>query len=99
MSYFNYLTEGVEQHQWGYGIHRTTLNADPHSNTFAIRVPYTFTSAGYKDEMGGWFACLHMNADLDSPQKRRPMNKSSNMKQLWFEMMVEFADEYARKNV
>lgn len=91
MSYFNYLTAGVEQHQWGYGIHRTTLNTS--------ELSYIFTGAGFKNEMGDWFACVRMNADPDSPQKRRPMNKGSNMVALWFEMIHEFEQEFAIKNV
>lgn len=97
-TYFKYLTEGVGQHQWGYGIHRTVVNADPNSTEFITKVPYTFISAGYKDARGDWFVCLRMNVDIDTPQKRRPMTNKTNMQYTWCEMMHEFAQEYATKH-
>jgi hypothetical protein len=97
-SYYKHLTEGVGQYQWGYGIRRTVIKADPKEPEFITKVPYAFTSAGYKDNNGDWFVCLRMNVDQDMPQKRRPMNNNTDMRKTWFEMMHEFAHEYALKN-
>jgi len=97
-SNFNFLTEGIADNEWGYGIRRVKLNADPNSPEFVIKVPYTFTSSGFKDQEGNWFVCLRMNVDQHSKKKMRPMNQDSHMHQLWGEMMLEFSEEYAQKN-
>ena len=96
-SYFNYLTEGITGNKWGYGIRRVKLTADPNAPEFLRQVPYTYTSAGFKDQEDNWFVCLRMNVDQHSPQKMRPMNQHSNIHQSWGEMMLEFAQEYADK--
>jgi hypothetical protein len=97
-SYFNFLTEGITGKQWGYGIRRVKLTADPNAPEFVRKVPYTFTSSGFKDQEGNWFACLRMNVDQHSRKKMRPMNQDSLIHQLWGEMMLEFAQEYADKH-
>ena len=97
-SYVNFLKEGINGNQWGYGIRRVKLNADPNAPEFVTRVPYTYTSSGFKNQEGNWFVCLRMNVDQHSPQKMQPMNQHSHIHQLWGEMMLEFAQEYADKH-
>lgn len=97
-SYFNFLTEGITGKQWGYGIRRVKLTADPNAPEFVRKVPYAFTTSGFKDQEGNWFACLRMNVDQHTPKKMRPMNQHSHIHQLWGEMMLEFAQEYAEKH-
>jgi len=97
-SYFNYLTEGISGNQWGYGIRRVTLKADPNAPEFVTRVPYTYTSSGFKSQEGNWFVSMRMNVDQHSPQKMQPMNQDSHIHQLWGKMMLEFAQEYANKS-
>jgi len=95
---YNQLTDGIASNVWGYGMRRIKLTADPNVPEFVTRVPYTFTTFGFKNQAGEWFVCVRMNIDQHSPQKMRPMNPESDIYQLWGEMMLEFADEYARKH-
>ena len=97
-SCFNYLTEGIVAKEWGYGIRRVKLTVNPNAPEFVTKIPYTFTSSGFKDQEGNWFVCLRMNVDQHTPKKMRPMNQHSHIHQLWGEMMLEFAQEYAHKN-
>ena len=92
---YQQLTEGIDGARWGYGIRRIKLNADPKAIEFVRQVPYTFTSSGFKSQDGKWFLCVRMNVEQCSSQKMRPMEAESNMHQLWGEMMLEFAEEYA----
>jgi len=94
---YNQLTDGLSDKEWGYGLRRIKLAVEPAVN-FLARVPYTFTSSGFKSQDGEWFVCVRMNVDQHSPQKMRPMNAREDIYQLWGEMMLEFADEYAAKH-
>ena len=96
-SCFTYLTEGIVAKEWGYGIRRVKLTVNPNAPEFVTKIPYTFTSSGFKDQEGNWFVCLRMNVDQHTQKKMRPMNQHSNINQLWGEMMLEFALEYADK--
>ena len=96
-SYFNFLTEGITGNQWGYGIRRVTLKSNPDAPELVNKVPYTYTSSGFKSQEGNWFVGVRMNVDQCSPQKMRPFNQYSNIHQLWGEMMLEFAQEFAQE--
>jgi hypothetical protein len=97
-SCFTYLTEGIVAKEWGYGIRRVKLTVNPNAPEFVTKIPYTFTSSGFKDQEDNWFVCLRMNVDQHTQKKMRPMNQHSNINQLWGEMMLEFALEYAEKH-
>ena len=90
---FTLLTEGVAENEWGYGIRRLTI-----TSKLKHKIPYTFTSYGFKDKYNKWNLCLRMNVDQVSPQKSVPMEKSTNLHQEWDKMMEEFAIEYAKKS-
>jgi len=94
-TFYKHLTAGVDNGQWGYGIHRVKLTADTKDTEFARQVPYTFITAGFKTKEGNWFTCMQMNVDKHTPQKMRPMNQYTDIHQLWGAMMAECAREYA----
>ena len=97
-SCFSFLTERIVDKEWGYGIRRVKLTVNPNAPEFVTKIPYTFISSGFRDQEGNWFACLRMNVDQHTPKKMRPMNQHSPIHQLWGEMMLEFAQEYAEKH-
>jgi hypothetical protein len=90
---FEYLTEGINENGWGYASHRLTV-----TSKLKHKIPYTFTSCGFKDNNNKWYLCLRMNVDQVSPQKSVPMEESTNFHQEWDKMMEEFAIEYAKKS-
>ena len=90
---FSLLTEGVDENQWGYGIRRVTV-----TSKLKHKIPYTFTSCGFKNQNKQWFLCLRMNVDQVSPQKSIPMDISTNFYLEWDKMMEEFVNEYAKNS-
>jgi hypothetical protein len=92
---YDFLTEGVSDKQWGYGLRRMSVTADKNTPEFYHQSPYSFTSMGHKDQGNQWQVCLRMNVEQDIPLKMRPMDKDTNIRGLWCEMMIEFGKEYA----
>lgn len=90
---FALFTEGVAENEWGYGIKRVSV-----TSKLKHKIPYTFTSCGFKDKDNKWYLCLRMNVDQVSPQKSVPMESSTNFHQELDKMMEEFAIEYAKKS-
>ena len=90
---FTFLTEGVAENEWGYASRRLTI-----TSKLKYKIPYTFTSCGFKDKDNKWNLCLRMNVDQVSPQKSVPMEESTNFHEEWDKMMEEFAIEYAKKS-
>ena len=97
--YMKILKEGVDDNQWGYGIKRisVTVNKDVDVG-FHHKIPYTFTSLGYKAADGKWYVGLRMNVDQNSPLKLRPMNANTELSAVWVEMMHEFMKESVMKH-
>tara|TARA_B100001287_G_C22467701_1_gene428091 strand:+ start:246 stop:614 length:369 start_codon:yes stop_codon:yes gene_type:complete len=93
------LMDGLDENQWGYGIKRISVTVNPDVDIgFHHKIPYTFTSLGYKNEKGKWFVGLRMNVDQSSPLKMRPMNANTDLTNAWAEMMQEFVNEFVDKH-
>ena len=95
LQYMSILKDGLSKDQWGYGIKRITIGIDPNIDMGAhYKIPYTFTSFGYKNENGKWFVGLRMNVDQCSPVKMRPMDAKTRFTVVWAEMMQELVKDY-----
>ena len=90
---FSLLTGGMNENGWGYGVGRIKV-----ASKLKHKIPYTFTSCGFKNQNKQWFLCLRMNVDQPSPQKTVQMDISTNLYLEWDKMMEEFANEYAKKS-
>jgi hypothetical protein len=90
---FSFLIEGINENGWGYGIRRITVRSK-----LKHKIPYTFTSSGFKNQKKQWFLCLRMNVDQVSPQKSVPMDSSTDFHLEWDKMMEEFVNEYAKNS-
>ena len=93
--------EGIGPTEWGYGLRRITVVVNKKDVAFYQKIPYTFTSMGFKAQNGKWYLGLRMNIDQFSPIKKRLMDQNTHNEKiqcLWGEMMAEFAHEYMQKH-
>jgi len=97
-NWFAFVQEGIEKETWGYGFRRITINHE-----IPQKIPYTFTSSGFKDKNGNWWVCLRMNVDQHSPEKKLPFPPPQQRTNEAFQqscgyMMNAFVEEYAQKH-
>jgi|TARA_B110000495_G_C22881192_1_gene513917 hypothetical protein len=94
---FTFIQEGIEPGTWGYGIRRVTIKHE-----IPQKIPYTFTSAGFKDKNGNWWTCLRMNVDQHIPEKKHPFpieqRTNDAFKESCSYMMDAFVEEYIQKH-
>lgn len=90
------LKEGVSENEWGYSLKRIALSLNK-SDPMRHKIPYTFTTYGFKDKNKNWFVILRMNVDQLSPTKQRPFDDKSDIQSLWKDMMHEFVNEFVEK--
>jgi hypothetical protein len=93
-NWFTFIQEGIEKETWGYGFRRITIKHE-----ILQKIPYTFTSAGFKDKNGNWWVCLRMNVD-HIPEKKLPFPlqcTNEAFQQSCCYMMNAFVDEYAHQ--
>ena len=90
---YDLLRVGVDKNDWGYSTKSIAVSLNK-SDPMCNKIPYTFTTYGFKNQKNQWYVILKMNVDQISPIKKQPFNETTDIHSLLNEMMHEFIHEY-----
>ena len=93
-TYKEILTEGILDHNWGYGRKRIKVTVPEN----IAKCPYTFTGLGYKDQEGKLFLGLRMNIDNPGPLNLKEWTEGMNVERMWGFMITELLNEFVKAN-